>query len=111
MSAMHNPSRGLAAAAFIARWQDRAGSERANALIFVGELCARLGVSLPDPSHGDKRNNASVFGRQITFAHGDATNSAGSTCLPRTRNCCPAPPMGRRLRRPAGRGRGRVRSR
>lgn len=50
MSAMHNPDRSLDAAAFVTRWQGRAGSERANAQIFVGELCTLLGVPLPDPS-------------------------------------------------------------
>jgi hypothetical protein len=65
------------ATAFVARWQGRDGSERANSQLFVGELCALLGVPPPDASHEDTRHNAYVFERRVTFAHGDGSTSAG----------------------------------
>ena len=39
-----------AALAFIARWTDSAGAERANFQPFYQELCVLLGVPPPDPS-------------------------------------------------------------
>ena len=63
--------------AFIARWQSAGGSERANYQLFVAELCALLGVPGPDPAGEDTRDNAYVFERRVTFAHGDGSASAG----------------------------------
>ena len=62
---------------FIARWQSAGGSERANYQLFVGELCALLGLPAPEPAQGDERDNAYVFERRVSFSHGDGSTSAG----------------------------------
>lgn len=62
---------------FIARWQGVTGAERANYQLFVHELCVLLGVPTPDPAQDDTRDNAYVFERRVTFAHGDGSSSAG----------------------------------
>ena len=49
-----------ALAAFFKRWQRTGGSERANYQMFISELCALLGVPLPDPARDDTRDNAYV---------------------------------------------------
>jgi hypothetical protein len=64
-------------AAFHARWHAVGGSERANYQLFITELCALLGVPLPDPARDDTRDNAYVFERRVTFAHGDGSQSNG----------------------------------
>jgi hypothetical protein len=64
-------------AAFIARWSAAGGSERANYQLFVGELCALLGLPTPDPASDDTRDNAYVFERRVTFRHGDGSASNG----------------------------------
>ncbi|HYN60406.1 MAG TPA: type IIL restriction-modification enzyme MmeI, partial [Rubrivivax sp.] len=64
-------------AAFIARWQGVSGSERANYQLFIGELCRLLDVPEPEPAHDDTRDNAYVFERRVSFAHGDGGSSAG----------------------------------
>jgi hypothetical protein len=66
-----------ALAAFLTRWQAAGGSERANYQLFVTELCALLGVPLPEPARDDTRDNAYVFERRIVFAHGDGSSSNG----------------------------------
>ena len=66
-----------AASAFVERWRDAGGSERANYQLFIGELCALLGLPAPGPAMGDERDNAYVFERRISFAHGDGSSSAG----------------------------------
>ena len=63
--------------AFIARWGEAGGSERANYQLFVNELCELLGVPKPDPARDDTRDNAYVFERRVTFRHGDGTETAG----------------------------------
>ncbi|HUF21444.1 MAG TPA: type IIL restriction-modification enzyme MmeI, partial [Burkholderiales bacterium] len=63
--------------AFIDRWKRADGSEKANYVLFVGELCRLLGVPEPDPSREDTRDNAYVFERRVTFAHGDGSQSHG----------------------------------
>lgn len=63
--------------AFIRRWRDADGTELANYQLFLGELCALLGVPQPDPARDDTRDNAYVFERAVTFRHGDGTESAG----------------------------------
>jgi hypothetical protein len=63
--------------AFLHKWQGATGSERANYQLFVGDLCALLGVPLPEPARDDTRDNAYVFERRVTFAHGDGSESAG----------------------------------
>ena len=63
--------------AFLARWAGADGSELANYQLFVGDLCRLLEVPLPDPAREDTRDNAYVFERGVTFAHGDGRTSAG----------------------------------
>ena len=47
-----NPAPLPAVEAFIARWQDANGAERANCQSFLIELCHLLGVPPPDPANG-----------------------------------------------------------
>ena len=63
--------------AFIQRWSQASGSERANCQPFVMELCTLLGLPQPDPARDDTRDNAYVFERRVTFAHGDGSQSNG----------------------------------
>jgi len=63
--------------AFLARWQYADGSELANYQLFVTDLCQLLGVPSPDPAREDTRDNAYVFERRVTFAHGDGSSSTG----------------------------------
>lgn len=66
-----------ALSAFLARWQNAGGSERANYQIFIGELCVLLGVEPPRPAKDDAGENAYCFERRVTFQHGDGSQSAG----------------------------------
>lgn len=61
--------------AFIARWSRASGSERSDCQPIVMELCALLGLPQPDPARDDTRDNAYVFERRLTFAHGDDSQS------------------------------------
>ena len=63
--------------AFLARWRHADGSELANYQLFVGDLCALLGVDPPQPAREDTRDNAYVFERRVTFCHGDGNTSTG----------------------------------
>ncbi len=65
------------AASFIARWKNVSGSERANYQLFITELCALLDAPPPEPASEDTRDNAYVFERRVTFAHGDGSTSSG----------------------------------
>ena len=38
--------------AFLTRWRDAAGSERANYQLFVGGLCSVLDLPAPEPATG-----------------------------------------------------------
>lgn len=64
-------------AAFIDRWHGVTGSERANYQLFITGLCDLLGLAKPEPAHEDTRDNAYVFERRVTFAHGDGSASHG----------------------------------
>lgn len=64
-------------AAFIDRWTGVTGSERANYQLFITGLCDLLGLAKPEPAHEDTRDNAYVFERRVTFAHGDGSASNG----------------------------------
>ena len=63
--------------AFIDRWKAADGTEKANYVLFVRDLCQLLGVPEPDPSREDTRDNAHVFERRVTFRHGDGSESYG----------------------------------
>lgn len=62
---------------FIARWQSAGGSERANYQLFITELCELLELPKPEPAQADARDNAYVFERRVSFAHGDGSSSNG----------------------------------
>jgi hypothetical protein len=58
---------------FIQRWKPNDGSERANAQMFLIELCGMLGVDAPPTNHvGDY-----TFERDVRFNHPDGSTSAG----------------------------------
>lgn len=61
--------------AFIDRWKDAGGTERANYQLFLNELCEVLGLDKPEPARDDLRDNAYVFERRVTeaFAEGGDT--------------------------------------
>lgn len=67
----------LTPAAFIAKWREASGSERANYQLFITDLCELLGADKPDPAREDTRDNAYVFERRVQFAHGDGGESLG----------------------------------
>jgi len=58
-------------AAFIAKWAASGAAERANAQLFVAELCALLGVDAPQPKTPDEQANAYVFEKTIPGAGGN----------------------------------------
>ena len=64
-------------AAFVNRWQSASGSERANYQLFIADLCNLLEVDKPEPAHENNRDNAYVFERRVTYAHGDGSQSNG----------------------------------
>ncbi|MFN0014803.1 MAG: type IIL restriction-modification enzyme MmeI, partial [Saprospiraceae bacterium] len=58
-------------AAFIAKWAASGAAERANAQLFVADLCALLGVEAPQPKTPDEQANAYVFEKTIPGAGGN----------------------------------------
>ena len=62
---------------FIQRWSRASGSERANYQLFITGLCRLLDLPDPEPASEDTRDNAYVFERRVTFAHGDGSTSLG----------------------------------
>ncbi|WP_018875418.1 DNA methyltransferase [Thioalkalivibrio sp. ALE31] len=63
--------------AFLDRWRDTGGSERANYQLFLTELCALLDLPQPDPASDDTRDNAYVFERRVTIRNPDGTENRG----------------------------------
>ncbi|WP_019594800.1 DNA methyltransferase [Thioalkalivibrio sp. ALM2T] len=63
--------------AFIDRWRDTGGSERANYQLFLTELCALLDLPQPDPASDDTRDNAYVFERRVTIRNPDGSENRG----------------------------------
>lgn len=61
--------------AFIARWKDGGGTERANYQLFLNELCEVLNLDKPEPARDDVRDNSYVFERRVT----EAFTEGGST--------------------------------
>ncbi len=51
--------------AFILRWQQAGGGERANYQMFLTELCTLIGAPLPEPMVEDDSRNAYVFERRV----------------------------------------------
>jgi hypothetical protein len=56
---------------FIAKWAASGAAERANAQLFVAELCALLGLDPPQPKTPDESANAYVFEKTIPGAGGN----------------------------------------
>ena len=67
--------------AFIDRWRDAGGSERANYQLFLTELCEVLDLPRPDPADAETgtstADNAYVFERRVRFRHPDGSESHG----------------------------------
>ena len=59
------------------------GGERADSQLFIVELCGLLDLPMPKPAHEDTRDNAYVFGRRVTLAQGDRSQSHGFVRQPR----------------------------
>ncbi|MCL2878563.1 MAG: class I SAM-dependent DNA methyltransferase, partial [Acidobacteria bacterium] len=58
---------------FIARWKISGGSEQANAQLFLAELCAVLGLPIPEPAKPINEENTYSFERKVYVTHGDGT--------------------------------------
>ncbi|WP_019627402.1 DNA methyltransferase [Thioalkalivibrio sp. AKL10] len=63
--------------AFIERWRDTGGSERANYQLFLTELCKLLELPHPDPASDDTADNAYVFERRVTIRNPDGSENRG----------------------------------
>jgi len=61
--------------AFIARWSQSGGAERANYQLFLSDLCDVLEVPRPEPTVEDDCRNAYVFERGVLFDNLDGTHS------------------------------------
>jgi hypothetical protein len=66
-----------AVAAFVTRWKNSGGAERANYTSFLTELCDVLKVEPPRPSANDAERDEYVFERSVIFHHPDGANSTG----------------------------------
>lgn len=73
-------------AEFIGRWERSQAAERANAQLFLAELCDVLDVPRPDPAINDPSRDVYVFERGVVFQNGDGTTSLGRIDLYR-RGC------------------------
>ncbi|HNR54202.1 MAG TPA: hypothetical protein PKJ19_03480 [Flavobacteriales bacterium] len=56
--------------AFITKWELSGAAERANAHLFIAELCDVIGVPHPEPKQADERVNAYVFEKPVPSANG-----------------------------------------
>ncbi|MAE92067.1 MAG: SAM-dependent methyltransferase [Pelagibaca sp.] len=63
--------------AFIARWKNCSGTERANYQLFLMELVQLLGLPKADPASEDTRDNAYVFERRVIMKKADGTQTNG----------------------------------
>jgi len=61
--------------AFIQRWKNSGGHERANYALFLTELCDLLKVDRPDPAMPENESNAYVFERSVKRANADGTST------------------------------------
>lgn len=58
--------------AFLTKWEASGAAERANAQLFLAELCDVLGVDRPEPKTPDERANAYVFEKALVTATGSS---------------------------------------
>jgi len=63
--------------AFIERWRDTGGKERANYQLFLTELCRLLDLPGPEPAGEDDSDDAYVFERRVDIHHPDGSASRG----------------------------------
>lgn len=63
--------------AFISRWKDSTGTERANYQLFLMELVDLLDLPKADPASEDTRDNAYVFERRVIIKKPDGSESNG----------------------------------
>lgn len=63
--------------AFIERWRDSGGAERANYQLFLTELAELLDVPKPAPAQESNRHNDYVFERSVAFKHPDGSQTTG----------------------------------
>ncbi len=63
--------------AFIERWTDTGGKERANYQLFLTELCRLLDLPGPEPATEDDKADAYVFERRVDIAWPDGTTTRG----------------------------------
>ncbi|MFP4209261.1 MAG: type IIL restriction-modification enzyme MmeI, partial [Wenzhouxiangella sp.] len=63
--------------AFIHRWQDARGKERANYQLFLTELCQLLDLPGPEPAGDNDADDAYVFERRVDIHHPDGTTTRG----------------------------------
>ncbi len=62
---------------FIARWQGKDGSEKANYQLFLTELCHLLTVEIPQPATADNQINSYVFERRVDMADSKGKSTPG----------------------------------
>ncbi|WP_376695499.1 class I SAM-dependent DNA methyltransferase [Wenzhouxiangella sp. EGI_FJ10305] len=70
----HTPE---AVEAFIDRWQDTGGKERANYQLFLTELCQLLDLPGPEPAGPEPTRNGYVFERRVDINHPDGSTTRG----------------------------------
>jgi hypothetical protein len=58
--------------AFLTKWEASGAAERANAQLFLAELCDVLGVDRPEPKTPDERANAYVFEKVLLTSTGSS---------------------------------------
>ena len=63
--------------AFIERWKQGGGTERANYQLFLMELCELLALPKADPAGDDTRDNAYVFERRVIIRKSDGSENNG----------------------------------
>ena len=63
--------------AFIDKWRASGASERANAQLFLAELCDVLGVDRPDPATGNPERDRYVFEKVIKAVDDSGAQSVG----------------------------------
>jgi len=63
--------------AFIERWRDTGGKERANYQLFLTELCQLLDLPGPEPAGADDSDDVYVFERRVDIHHPDGTVNRG----------------------------------
>lgn len=63
--------------AFLDKWSSSQAAERANAQMFLLELCTLLGVDAPTPAGADPGQNPYVFERKVNVRHTDGHTAPG----------------------------------